>query len=129
MIVMMVVIIVTIILLVLIITNMMIRVTAMIVIVIVMIVLLLIMIIRPTSLLTWRAFRGSDSSIILISRGGILMSIGDFKEGLSQAVLVVCNFSRRIGRTILSLNITVSRFVTVAMSLTTVIHRGRRSSY
>ena len=43
-------------------------------------------------------FRGSDSSIILILRGGILMSIGDFPESLSRAILVGCNVSRRIGR-------------------------------
>ena len=44
-------------------------------------------------------FRGFDSSIILIWRGGILVSIGDFPEGLSQAVLVGSNVSREIGRT------------------------------
>ena len=33
-------------------------------------------------------FRGFDSSIILILRGGILVSIGDFPESLSQAMLV-----------------------------------------
>ena len=32
-------------------------------------------------------FGGFDSSIILISRGGILMSIGDFPESLSQRIL------------------------------------------
>ena len=32
-------------------------------------------------------FRGSDSSIILISRGGILMSTGDFAVILSQRIL------------------------------------------
>ena len=31
-------------------------------------------------------FRGFDSSIILIYRGGILMSIGDVLESLSQAM-------------------------------------------
>ena len=31
-------------------------------------------------------FGGFDSSIILILRGGILMSIGDFPESLSQAI-------------------------------------------
>ena len=41
-------------------------------------------------------FRGFDSSMILIQRGGILMSIGDFPESLSQAMLVGCNV-RRIG--------------------------------
>ena len=33
-------------------------------------------------------FKGFDSSIILILRGGILMCIGDFPESLSQAVSV-----------------------------------------
>ena len=33
-------------------------------------------------------FRGLDSSIILIQRDGILMSIGDFPESLSRAMLV-----------------------------------------
>ena len=32
-------------------------------------------------------FRGFDSNIISILRGGILMSIGDFPETLSQAML------------------------------------------
>ena len=32
--------------------------------------------------------RGFDSSIILIQRGGILMSIGDSPESLSQAMSV-----------------------------------------
>ena len=39
-----------------------------------------------------------DSSIILISKGGILMSIGDFPESLSQAMLAGCNVSRETGR-------------------------------
>ena len=43
-------------------------------------------------------FRGLDSSIIFIQRGGILMSVGDFPENLSQAMLVGCNASREIGR-------------------------------
>ena len=43
-------------------------------------------------------FRGFDSSIILILRDGILMSIGDFPESLSQAMLAGCNVSREIGR-------------------------------
>ena len=32
-------------------------------------------------------FRGFDSSIVLILRGGIIMSIGRFPESLSQAIL------------------------------------------
>ena len=32
-------------------------------------------------------FRGFDSSRVLILRGGVLMSIGDFPESLSQAIL------------------------------------------
>ena len=43
-------------------------------------------------------FRGFDSSTILNVRGEILMSIGDFLEILSQAMLVWCNVSREIGR-------------------------------
>ena len=43
-------------------------------------------------------FRGCDSSIILIIRGGILRPIGDFPESLSQAMLAGCNLSREIGR-------------------------------
>ena len=33
-------------------------------------------------------FRGFNSSVVLIIRSGILMSIGDFPESLSQAILV-----------------------------------------
>ena len=33
-------------------------------------------------------FRGFDSSIILVSRGGILMSTGNLLESLGQAILV-----------------------------------------
>ena len=44
-------------------------------------------------------FRGFDSSIILILRGGILMSIGIFPESLSQANVSKDNVSREIGRT------------------------------
>ena len=43
--------------------------------------------------------RGFDSNMILVLRGGILMSIGDFPESLGQAVLVGCNVCREIGRT------------------------------
>ena len=43
-------------------------------------------------------FRGFDSSIILISRGGILMSIGAFPEMLSQRILLGRLLSREIGR-------------------------------
>ena len=39
----------------------------------------------PTNIMD---FGGFDSSIILSLRGGILMSIGDFPECLSQAILV-----------------------------------------
>ena len=39
----------------------------------------------PTKILD---FRGFDSSRILIVRGGILMSIGNFPESLTQAILV-----------------------------------------
>ena len=43
-------------------------------------------------------FRGFDSSIVLIQRGGIPRPIGDFPESLTQAMLVGCNVSRGIGR-------------------------------
>ena len=53
-------------------------------------------ILRPISLLTWIA-GGFDSSTILILRGWILMSLGNFPESLTQAMLVGCNVSREIG--------------------------------
>ena len=42
-------------------------------------------------------FRGFDSSIILSSKGGMLMSIGNFPEMLSQAILVGTMFVGRLG--------------------------------
>ena len=42
-------------------------------------------------------FRGLDSSRILIVRGGILMSIGNFPESLSQAILVGIISGSRLG--------------------------------
>ena len=42
-------------------------------------------------------FRGSDSSIILSLRGGILMSIGDFPEESRQAILVEIMLVGRLG--------------------------------
>ena len=39
----------------------------------------------PTNIVDLRGF---DSSVILILGGGILMSIGDFPESLSKAMLV-----------------------------------------
>ena len=51
-------------------------------------------------------FRGSDSSRILISRGGILMSIGDFPESLSQAMVVRTMLVGRLGVSIQCQNIT-----------------------
>ena len=42
-------------------------------------------------------FRGFDSSVILNLRGIILMSIGDFPEGLSQAMLVGTMLVGRLG--------------------------------
>ena len=41
--------------------------------------------------------RGFDSSTILVLRGGILMSIGDFPESLSQAILVGSMFVGGLG--------------------------------
>ena len=45
-------------------------------------------------------FRGFDSSIILILRGGILMSIGNFPESLSQAILAGQILSREADHTL-----------------------------
>ena len=45
-------------------------------------------VLRPISRLTIVDLKGLDSSIILILRGGILMSVGHFPESLSQAILV-----------------------------------------
>ena len=42
-------------------------------------------------------FGGFDSSIMLFLRGGILMSIGDFPESLSQAMLVGTMLVGRLG--------------------------------
>ena len=42
-------------------------------------------------------FRGFDSSIILIIRGWILMSTGNFPESLSQAILVGIILVGRLG--------------------------------
>ena len=42
-------------------------------------------------------FRGFDSSRILIVRGGILMSIGNLPESLSQAILVGIILGGRLG--------------------------------
>ena len=42
-------------------------------------------------------FRGFDSSMIIILRGGILMPIGDFLEDLSQAILVGIMLVGRLG--------------------------------
>ena len=42
-------------------------------------------------------FGGFGSSIVLILRGGILMSIGDFPESLSQAIIVGIMLVWRLG--------------------------------
>ena len=46
--------------------------------------------------------RGLDSNISLIIRGGIVMSIGDFPESLSQAILVGIMLVRRLAVTLIS---------------------------
>ena len=48
----------------------------------------------PTSIMD---FRGFYSSIILMLRGGLIMSIGDFPESLSQAILVGIMVVGRLG--------------------------------
>ena len=42
-------------------------------------------------------FRGFDSSISLVIRGGIIMSLGDVPESLSQAILVGIMLLGRLG--------------------------------
>ena len=42
-------------------------------------------------------FRGFDSIIILFLSGGVLMSIGDFQESLSRAILVGIMLVGRLG--------------------------------
>ena len=44
-------------------------------------------------------FRGFDSNIILVLRGGILMSIGYFPEVVESTILSRDSFSREIGCT------------------------------
>ena len=53
--------------------------------------------IRPISLLTLRVSGGSDSSTILILRGVIPRSMGNFPESLSQAMLVGVMLVGRLG--------------------------------
>ena len=48
----------------------------------------------PTNIMD---FGGFDSSIILMLRGGLLMSIGNFLESLSQAILVGIMLVGRLG--------------------------------
>ena len=48
----------------------------------------------PTRILD---FKGFDSSRILILRGGILMSVGNFPESLSQGILAGVILVRRLG--------------------------------
>ena len=48
----------------------------------------------PTNIME---FRGFDSSITLILRSGILMSIGNFPESLSQAILAGIMLVGRLG--------------------------------
>ena len=66
---------------------------------IIVMLLMIIMIILLTANLRTKIldFRGFDPSIILILRDGILMSIGDFLESLSQAILVGIMLVGRLG--------------------------------
>ena len=54
-------------------------------------------VLRPIILGNIVGFRGFDSSIILNLMGGIPMSIGDFPESLSQAMLVGMMLVGRLG--------------------------------
>ena len=59
-------------------------------------------------------FRGFDSDIIFTQRGGILMSIGNFPESLSQAILVGIILVGRLGVESRRVLQGVSRRVTVS---------------
>ena len=48
----------------------------------------------PTNIMD---FRGFDTNTIFISRGGIVRPIGNFPEGLSQAILVGTMLVGRLG--------------------------------
>ena len=53
-------------------------------------------------------FRGFDSGRILIIRRGIFVSIGDFPESLSQAILVGIMLVGRLGVMIMSIIVSIS---------------------
>ena len=53
-------------------------------------------------------FTGFYSSIILNLRGGILASIGDFPESLSQQILVGIMLAGRLGVTITTMTTTIT---------------------
>ena len=73
-------------------------------------------------------FRGFDSSTILVLRGGIPRPIGDSPESLSQAILVGCNISRRIGRNTNTQTVFIqpvggkSLYISISLSLYTYIY-------
>ena len=75
-------------------------------------------------------FRGFDSSRILIWRGGIVMSIGDFPEGLSQAILVGIMLVGRLGVMITHIRINILLMIMVRLASGNGRHsrkNGRRS--
>ena len=55
------------------------------------------MAVRPISLLTLWVSEGFHSSIMILLMGGILMSMGDFPESLSQAMPVWTILAGRLG--------------------------------
>ena len=68
----------------------------------------------PTNIV---GFGGLDSSIILIQRGGILRSIGDFPESLRQAMLVGTMLVGRLGVYACVICVYVHRYTCISLSL------------
>ena len=66
-------------------------------------------------------FRGFDSSIILILRGGMLMSLGNFPESLSQAMSVGIMLVGRLGVLLLLLLIITIIIITMITVRTIII--------
>ena len=71
-------------------------------------------------------FRGLDSSIILILRGGIPRPKGDFPESLSQAILVGIMLVGRLGVQVWQLYIRVSRSRRESASVVEPLPRQQR---
>ena len=71
-------------------------------------------------------FRGFDSSVIIILRGGIPRPIGDFPESLSQAMLVGTVLVGRLGvpRILIVPTIQVIRVVPIMLTVIIILMIG-----